>query len=195
MTCWIEYRSSSDLSYLFDPYGHPASWLNSFSFPPSYFHNIIVASTHHPVIYLDVQPFRQEVFNTLELVSASFLVGCKPVHKWVYRATIHVTPRSPGAHKGWAGQVVMEAEGTLLGVQDLLKRCAGPAASAQDTKELIMWALDDNPVPGDQKPKLYHQPAVHDPRTRERLPTTSPWAILRERSRPGLIYLAPVLAS
>lgn len=125
-----------DLSYLHDPAGHLPSWLNAFAYPPSHFHNIIASSSNRPVLYLDLVPYRSYVLNSLELVAANFLVGHKHVKRWVYRANIPL-PAGSGAHKAWAGTVVLELDSALESIHDLLYRCAGAQATKVQLNHLL----------------------------------------------------------
>ncbi|GAA5866126.1 hypothetical protein JCM1840_005081 [Sporobolomyces johnsonii] len=164
-------RFLRDLSFGFDVVGHLPNWLNMLSSAPSYYHNIIVASTASPVFYLSLSPFVSQLHESLTLcsdrVGLSSPQGNYQVKKHVYRGAIKIKPghiigssagvggSGPGGievvHDDWAGQVVLETEGTTEHATLLIAR----VASLEPT----------------------------------------PWRILRERCRPGKLWLRPVLDS
>ncbi|GAA5948703.1 hypothetical protein JCM21900_005266 [Sporobolomyces salmonicolor] len=164
-------RFLRDLSYGFDVVGHLPNWLNMLSTAPSYYHNIVVASTASPVFFLSLSPFVSQLRESLTLcsdrVSLSSPQGNYQVRKHVYRGAIKIKPghiigssagaggTGPGGievvHDDWAGQVVLETEGTTEHATLLIAR----VASVEPT----------------------------------------PWRIMRERCRPGKLWLRPVLDS
>ena len=185
--------SCRDLSYVFDPVGHLPSWLNSFLYSPSQFHNVIVSSSNHPVIFLDILPFRNQIFGSLKLLQDNVEMGNYRINKWLYRAVFHVTAGQivsdeglESVDEGWHGKVVIEAEGTSEAAKELISRCAGPGASPHQKQQLILAITE-----GVGESPLAQKPVVHNARG-ERLECTTPWAVLRERSRPGLIYITPI---
>ncbi|GAA5921471.1 hypothetical protein JCM3775_003064 [Rhodotorula graminis] len=158
-----------DLSFEHDVVGHLPAWLNMLGFSPSHFHNIIVASSSNPVFYLSLAPYVDAVRESLVLckdrVAVSSPQGNYLVSRYVYRAALHLLAgqmigdvagaggAGPGGievvHTDWAGEIVVETEGTTEAATLLLAR----VASAE-------------PVP---------------------------WRILREKSRPGRVWLKPVV--
>ncbi|CDR38313.1 hypothetical protein NBRC10512_004052 [Rhodotorula toruloides] len=158
-----------DLSFAYDAVGHLPNWLNMLSFSPAYFHNVIVSSTPNPVIHLSLAPYTSAVRETMTLckdkVSLSSPQGRYLVSRYVYRGTLRLVAGQiigdaagagglgPGGievvHEDWAGQVVVETEGTTEHATMLLAR----VASVEPT----------------------------------------PWRVIREKSRPGRIWLRPVL--
>ncbi|GAA6045809.1 hypothetical protein NBRC10513_005217 [Rhodotorula toruloides] len=158
-----------DLSFAYDAVGHLPNWLNMLSFSPAYFHNVIVSSTPNPVIHLSLAPYTSAVRETMTLckdkVSLSSPQGQYLVSRYVYRGMLRLVAGQiigdaagagglgPGGievvHEDWAGQVVVETEGTTEHATMLLAR----VASIEPT----------------------------------------PWRVIREKSRPGRIWLRPVL--
>ncbi|TNY22381.1 hypothetical protein DMC30DRAFT_349037 [Rhodotorula diobovata] len=131
-----------DLSFEFDVVGHLPAWLNMLGFSPSHFHNIVVASSSNPVFYLSLAPYVAAVRESLSLckdrVSVSSPQGNYLVSRYVYRAALHLLAgqiigdaagaggAGPGGievvHPDWAGQIVVEAEGTTEAATLLLAR-------------------------------------------------------------------------
>ncbi len=183
------------MSYTFDAYGHLPSWVNSFLYSPSHFHNVILSSTSQPVIYLDILPFRTQIFGTIKLLQDNVEMGSYRVNKWLYRASFSLTAGQivsdeglESVDEGWHGKVVIEAPGTSESAKDLISRCAGPASTLQQQQALYSVVLE-----GKGTSPLVQKPAVLDAKG-ARLGSTTPWVVLRERSRPGLIYISPVTA-
>ena len=193
-------RYLRDLSFMFDRGGHLPSWLNAFSFAPSYYHNIIRASdASQPVIYLDVLPWRDQIVSTMRLVQDQVETfspqGARyRISKWLYRAVINVVPGAIISDEGlevvdagWHGKIVIETEGTAEHAKELISRCAGPAESAQTKARLLASVMD-----ADGRPRVPKAPAPTRNERGERIETTTPWAIVRARSRPGLIWIRPM---
>lgn len=179
---------------MFDPCGHLPSWLNSLLYPPSHFHNIILSSSTHPVLFLDMLPFRSQIMATLRLLQDNVEMGNYRVNKWLYRATVNVTAGQIVSNEGlesvdesWHGRLVIEAEGTSEAAKELIGRCAGPAATPQQKQQLLAAVTEGN---GDASALL--KPQIIGPGG-TRLESTTPWTVLRERSKPGLIYISPVI--
>ncbi|SPO21943.1 uncharacterized protein UTRI_01930_B [Ustilago trichophora] len=193
-------RYLRDLSFMFDRGGHLPSWLNAFSFAPSYYHNIVRASdASQPVIYLDVLPWRDQIVSTMRLVQDQVETfspqGARyRISKWLYRAVINVVPGAIISDEGlevvdagWHGKIVIETEGTAEHAKELISRCAGPAESAQTKARLLASVMD-----ADGRPRVPKAPAPTRNDKGERIETTTPWAIVRVRSRPGLIWVRPM---
>ncbi|PWZ00506.1 hypothetical protein BCV70DRAFT_199784 [Testicularia cyperi] len=193
-------RYLRDLSFMFDRGGHLPSWLNAFAFPPSYYHNIIRSSDQaQPVVYLDVLPWRDQIVSTMRLVQDQVETfspqGARyRISKWLYRAIISIVPGQIISDEGlevvdagWHGRIVIETEGTAEHAKELISRCAGPAESAQTKARLLASVMD-----ADGRPANLKAPAPTRDAKGNRIETTTPWAIVRARSRPGLIWLRPL---
>ncbi|KAN0061543.1 hypothetical protein ACQY0O_006390 [Thecaphora frezii] len=193
-------RYLRDLSYVFDRSGHLPSWVNSFSYPPSYYHNIIRSSSAaQPVVYLDVLPWRDQIVTTMRLVQDQVETynpqGARyRISKWLYRAVINVAPGQIISDEGlevvdagWHGRIVIETEGTAEHAKELISRCAGPAESAQIKARLLASVMD-----ADGHPRIPKAPAPTRNAAGQRIETTTPWAIIRARSRPGMIWIRPI---
>lgn len=198
-------RYLRDLSFAFDRIGHLPSWLNLFLYPPGYYHNIIRTSTNSPVIYLDILPWREQIVSSLRLVqdqveSVSAAGARYRIAKWLYRSVAHVQAGQIVSDVGlqccdenWAGKIVFETEGTSEHAKDFLARCAGPTATPQVKAKLLAMVLGNagaNQTASGMS--VLKNPAVQDPQGR-RIQAHTPFAVLRERSRPGLIWLRPVM--
>ncbi|CAO1613327.1 unnamed protein product [Parajaminaea phylloscopi] len=203
-----------DLTYRFDKAGHLPPWQNMFLHSPGYYHNIIRSSTANPVIYLDILPWREQIVSSLRLVqdqveTANASGGRYRIAKWLYRAVAHIKVgqiiSDEGlvvADEGWAGRIVFETEGTSEHAKDFVARCAGPMASPQAKAQLMAAVLGGssdaavNASPRgraqDHSLSALRNPAVKDASGR-RVDAHTPFAVLRERSRPGLIWLRPVM--
>lgn len=209
-----------DLSYAYDVVGHLPAWLNAVVFCPSYWHNIIKASTPQPVVHFDISPWRDQILNSLRLVQDHVETmgagGARyRVAKWLYRSAANVasgqiiSKMNSGLEvvdEGWKGRIVIEMEGTAESAKLLIERCAGPEAAPADKAALLarvmgdaqaarnmMNTFDTNglfPAPQQQKGNA----AAGGAATLRGEVQTSPWAIMRERSRPGLIWLRPLSA-
>ncbi|GAK63593.1 uncharacterized protein PAN0_003c1799 [Moesziomyces antarcticus] len=189
-------RYLRDLSFMFDRGGHLPSWLNAFVFAPSYYHNIIRSSdASQPVIYLDVLPWRDQIVSTMRLVQDQVETfspqGARyRIAKWLYRAVISIEAgavAAEGVDAGWHGRIVIETEGTAEHAKELISRCAGPAESAQTKARLLASVMD-----ADGRPRIPKAPAPTTDAQGNRIETTTPWAIVRARSRPGLIWIRPI---
>lgn len=193
-------RYLRDLSFMFDRAGHLPSWLNAFQFAPSYYHNIVRSSdASQPVLYLDVLPWRDQIVSTMRLVQDQVETfspqGARyRISKWLYRAVISVVPGTIISDEGvevvdagWHGKVVIETEGTAEHAKELISRCAGPAESAQIKARLLASVMD-----AEGTMRVPKAPAPTRDGKGKRVETTSPWAIVRARSRPGLIWIRPM---
>ncbi|GAC96211.1 hypothetical protein PHSY_003791 [Pseudozyma hubeiensis SY62] len=193
-------RYLRDLSFMFDRGGHLPSWINAFCFAPSYYHNIIRSSdASQPVIYLDVLPWRDQIVSTMRLVQ-DHVETFSPqgaryrIAKWLYRAVIDVVPGAiisdeglEVVNAGWHGKIVIETEGTAEHAKELITRCAGPAESAKIKARLLASVMN-----ADAEPQVPKAPAPTVDEKGNRVETTTPWAIVRARSRPGLIWIRPM---
>lgn len=193
-------RYLRDLSFMFDRGGHLPSWLNAFCFAPSYYHNIVRSSdASQPVVYLDVLPWRDQIVTTMRLVQDQVETfspqGARyRISKWLYRAVINVVPGAIISDEGlevvdagWHGKIVIETEGTAEHAKELIARCAGPAESARIKARLLASVMNV-----DAEPNVPKAPAPTKDDKGNRVETTTPWAIVRARSRPGLIWIRPM---
>jgi hypothetical protein len=206
-----------DLSFLHDPAGHLPSHVNSLTYPPSYFHNIVHSSTPHPVIYIDILPWRNELLASLRLVQ-DHIESVSPqgryrVAKWLYRAVVNVTGGQIISNEGlqvvdegWHGKLVIETEGTSEHAKALIARCAGPTASPGARAALLASVMGEA-----GRQSTFAPPSTRDAKGAT-VESTTPWAvsrrrlgwryrlnadsllaqIIRERSRPGQIWMRPV---
>lgn len=202
-----------DLAYRFDKAGHLPSWQNLFLYSPGYYHNVVRSSTPNPIVFLDILPWREQIVSSLRLVqdqveTANASGGRYRIAKWLYRAVAHVKAghiiSDEGlvcADEGWEGRLVFETEGTSEHAKDFVARCAGPLATPQAKAQLLAVVLGGSAETasapsGGKSPSanglsILKHPAIKDPQGRK-VAAQTPFAVLRERSRPGLIWLRPV---
>lgn len=170
-----------DLDYAFSQIGDVPPSLPALAFPPSYFHRVIrVAGDRNPIAHLDIRFWGEEIISNLQLLQDRVRTetpqgAYHTVVRWVNRSsfTIFPPPAAPVimlpnkerrlVDPGWRGTVIVEAEGTNEGLSDLHARCRGVFQRR---------AGDVAPPPGE----------------RERMV----WRVLRERSRPGEIWIRAV---
>ncbi|KZS90142.1 hypothetical protein SISNIDRAFT_415892 [Sistotremastrum niveocremeum HHB9708] len=173
-----------DLDYTYSLVGSIPRYFHSFSFPPSYFHKVIrsgVGADGDPIVQIDVNPWAHEIAAGLELLQERVAMdtpngGRHSVLRWSHRSRFRIPmairttdtlsipiPQSDNLfiNRSWAGIVVVEAEGTNEGLEELHSRC--PAA------------FPDN--------RLLRRRADADPLENRA------WRLLRERSRPGEIWI------
>ncbi|PWN32452.1 uncharacterized protein FA14DRAFT_74147 [Meira miltonrushii] len=209
-----------DLSYAFDVAGHLPSWLNVIMFSPSYWHNVIKSSQPQPVVFLDIAPWKDQILNSLRLVQDHVDTfsgnGARyRIAKWLYRSAANVTSgqiisRMNGGLEivddQWAGRIVIEMDGMAEWAKELVNRCAGPEATAREKTNLLATVMGDaneagkmsnihDTNGGTQKPALYNKFGGQGGSTMIRKnvePQNAPWAIMRERCRPGLIWIRPL---
>ncbi|KAL9934592.1 hypothetical protein V8E36_006367 [Tilletia maclaganii] len=185
-----------DLSFNFDPIGHLPSWLNILSLSPAHFHGRIRSSTGCPVVYIDLTPFKDQIGATLQLVQDSAETvspnGSRyRVQRWVYRAKVKVTPGTiismvglDCVHIDWAGTITVETEGTIEYARDLINRCFGPNSSSQARVQLLQ-SINKGPLPplsGEDKWSYS-----------DKSEATSPFEIVRAKSKPGQLFIRPVV--
>jgi hypothetical protein len=171
-------------------------WLNAMAFSPSYFHNTIASSSSSPVMYLDLSPFFDQIHQSLSLCQEQTEVeqaqGRYRVTTYKYRAVANVKAGTivgsnggiggagPGGvdivHEDWSGQVVLQTEGTTEHAQQLLTRCTPVSAvTAAGNKQ--------NKNYGQYRQQVVQQQQQQVPATLQ------PWRVLRERSRPGKLWI------
>lgn len=177
-------RYLRDLDYQHDTIGHLPSWLNALSLSPGYFHNQIASSTPQPVFYIDLTPFAQALQQGLTLCKERADIESPSgdrykVNRYVYRTIVDLKEGTilgdtqgrtkgsgPGGieilHSDWAGQLVIEVEGTSEAANALLKRAVPQVHSMKQS--------------GNQQ-----------------LTNNTPFRVIRSLSRPGQIWLKPVV--
>lgn len=175
-----------------------------FVFPPSYYHHVIASTTTTPVFYLDLTEFKSQVQDTMELCQDKFnkpsqqvtrRTSVYRVQRWVYRSVIKINPGTktgivedlPGweptdsgmgmIHRDWVGKIVIEVEGTAEKARDLLERC-----TKASVEKLV-------PVDHLSTIRFANKEKQSGLRLEMRRLQLSPWKIVRERSRPGLLWI------
>ncbi|ETW75243.1 hypothetical protein HETIRDRAFT_331665 [Heterobasidion irregulare TC 32-1] len=174
-----------DLDYTYSDMGDLPPYLPSLAFPPSYFHRLIRTAGDHknPICHIDVAPWGTEIAANLQLLQDRVKTetpqgSFHTVIRWVHRSSFEIRSQHRAAPMlvlptkerlpidlGWNGKVVVEAEGTNEGLADLQGRCWGafpPRTGAG--AELVKKSERERCV----------------------------WRILRERSRPGEIWIRAV---
>jgi hypothetical protein len=202
-------RFLRDLSFAYDPIGHIPSWLNLFLYPPAYYHNVIRSSTPSPILYLDIMPWREQIISSLRLVQDQVETTAPSgaryrIAKWLYRTMANVKASQiiseegfQCVDEGWEGKLIFETEGTSEHANDLVVRCAGPLATPQAKAKILAAVLGQGVDAGgpaktrDSALALLRNPAVKD-REGRTVQVQYPFAVLRDRSKPGLIWLRPV---
>ncbi|TBU40092.1 hypothetical protein BD309DRAFT_368586 [Dichomitus squalens] len=189
-----------DLDYTYSRSGDLPKYLPTLAFPPSYFHRVIrTMGSGNPICHIDISPWGEEVATNLQLLQDRMKTetpqgGHHVVVRWVHRSSFTVRPPPSGKplrisvpksigpgpgpggawfiDPGWYGTVVVEAEGTNEGLADLQDRCRGA---------FPIRAIGANP-------SLSVSPE-REARMEER---RSVFRIMRERSRPGEIWIKTV---
>ncbi|KAF8132594.1 hypothetical protein EV363DRAFT_1163837 [Boletus edulis] len=192
-----------DLDYRYSRMGELSPYFHSLAFSPSYFHRVIRiggSATHNPhcnpIGYIDVSPWGREIATNLQLLQDRARTetphgALHDVVRWVHRSTFTIRPPVPslqgqpqprlrdfrvpipGAEglyidSGWYGTVVLESEGTNEGLVDLQARC-GPGVFPPRAESFTT--------------KIRNEKEKENRRV---------WRILREKSRPGEIWLRAV---
>lgn len=182
------------------------SWLNMFMFPPSFYHHVITSSTTTPVFFLDLTEFKSQIQETMNLCQDKFNVpSLQPqvarrtsmyrVQRWVYRAVINIPPATKTGkveglkewdttdlgvgviHRDWVGKIVIEVDGTAEKARDLL---------ARSTKASVESFVSPDQLSTCRFASKEKQQALRMQLRRAQL---SPWKIIRERSRPGHLWV------
>jgi len=187
-----------DLDYKYSTVGDLPQYLPTLAFPPSYFHRVIRTgpASANPVVHIDIAPWGQEIATNLQLLQDRIRTetpqgNVHNVVRWVHRSSFVIRappkrmsmsssgsrrPPSPGripipesaglfVDSGWYGTIVVETEGTNEALADLQARCPGafpPRAGGPTTL------------------------------TKEAKETKKVFKILREKSRPGEIWIRAV---
>ncbi|GAA6031849.1 hypothetical protein JCM8097_002019 [Rhodosporidiobolus ruineniae] len=163
-------RYLRDLAFEYDVVGHLPPWLNMLALSPSYYHNIVVSSSSNPVFYLSLAPFVASVRETIQLCNDRVNLSSPQgqhfvVKKFVYRAGIKIKP----------GQLI----GTSAGVGG-----SGPGGIDvvhDDWSGALVLETDGTT---EHATMLIARVASIEP---------TPWRILRDKCRPGKLWLRPVL--
>jgi len=171
-----------DLDYSFSQIGDVPPSLPALAFAPSYFHRVIrVAGDRNPIVHLDIRFWGEEIIANLQLLQDRVRTetpqgAYHTVVRWVHRSSFTILPPPGNApaillpnrerrivDPSWRGTVVVEAEGTNEGLADLHARCRG----------IYQRRAGDIAPPLGEKERMV-------------------WRVLRERSRPGEIWIRAV---
>ncbi|TFK50487.1 hypothetical protein OE88DRAFT_1713007 [Heliocybe sulcata] len=87
-----------DLDYTFSMTGELPQYLHSLAFPPSYFHRVI-RSVNNPMCYIDISPWSEEIADNLQLLQDRVKTETPQgtyhtVVRWVHRSSFVVKPPS-----------------------------------------------------------------------------------------------------
>ncbi|KAG8940649.1 hypothetical protein FRC03_005222, partial [Tulasnella sp. 419] len=173
-----------DLDYTYSLTGDVPENIDSLAFSPSYWWKV-VQLIGNPVCYIDLAPFAVDIASNLQLLQERVQneVTQNPVIRWVHRTKIKIRPGMPVdpiahspdgtrqrtlIHPGWVGTLVIETEGTNEALADLQARL-GDAVNA---------SLIRRGSGGGSR-------ATKNGKGIGR----SPFRLLREKSRPGEIWL------
>jgi hypothetical protein len=187
-----------DLDYAYSTAGDLPKYLHSLSFPPSYFHRVLrTGSATNPIIRVDISPWGDQVATNLQLLQDRVRTetpqgASHNVVRWVHRSSFIIRPPPPRMHHshgqrypvpsriairdapqgtfvdhGWYGTIVVETEGTNEHLAELQERCG----------------------PGAFPPRIMHP---GKPRLVGHNDSLKVWRILREKSRPGEIWIRTV---
>ncbi|KAG6332859.1 hypothetical protein ID866_6229 [Astraeus odoratus] len=203
-----------DLDYKYSRLGELSPYFHSLAFPPSYFYRVIRLGASsgdnaqaNPIAYIDVSPWGKEIAQNLQLLQergkAETPHGVMhDVVRWVHRSSFKIRPPANSSHNDhayahlygsyphliphgqrlpvpnvtgffvdphWYGTVIVEAEGTNEGLADLQERC-GPGVfppRAEAISRKVRGAKE-----GTEAKRV--------------------WRVVREKSRPGEIWLRAV---
>ncbi|KAF9448079.1 hypothetical protein P691DRAFT_670166 [Macrolepiota fuliginosa MF-IS2] len=188
-----------DLDYTYSPTGELPKYMPALAFPPSYFHRVIRPSptSNNPIMHIDLSLWGEEIAANLQLLQDRVRTETPQgayhnVVRWVHRSSFVIRPPSrhssvrvtggnngkmpvmgripiPGADNlfvdpGWYGTIVVETEGTNESLADLQDRCG----------------------PGAFPPRVR---GAHAPVTQAQVENRKVFRILREKSRPGEIWI------
>ncbi|KAI0674226.1 hypothetical protein C8Q78DRAFT_967324 [Trametes maxima] len=187
-----------DLDYSYSRSGDLPKYLPTLAFPPSYFHRVVrTMGSGNPICHIDVAPWGEEIAANLQLIQDRVKTetpqgGHHMVVRWVHRSSFTLRPPvngkplrlqvprdvgpgpGPGGvwyvDPGWYGTVVVEAEGTNEGLADLQARCRGAFPP-----RALGVAVNLSPE-----------------RAAKEAAQKSVFRILREKSRPGEIWIRTV---
>ncbi|KAJ3547093.1 hypothetical protein NM688_g5436 [Phlebia brevispora] len=176
-----------DLDYTYSRVGDPPRYLPSLAFPPSYFHRIIrTMGSGNPIVRVDVSPWGEEVLSNIRLLQDKIRMetpqgGYHNVVRWVNRSsftiraprgskTIRLTmPHTAGAGPSPTGAWVIDPDwfGTVV------VETEGTNEGREDLQERCRIQMMGG-------------------RGAEADENRTVWRILRERSRPGEIWIRAV---
>ncbi|KAF9531441.1 hypothetical protein CPB83DRAFT_891808 [Crepidotus variabilis] len=186
-----------DLDYTYSPTGDLPKYLPALAFPPSYFHRVIRTghTNSNPIVHIDISMWGEEVAINLQLLQDRVKTETPQgayhnVMRWVHRSSFQVRPpRGPQRQQyggrpptnrvpipdfeslfvdsGWYGTIVVETEGTNEALADLQDRC-GPGAFPP-------------------RPR-----GVNGQPTQLQIENRKVFRVLREKSRPGEIWIRAV---
>ncbi|SCV67887.1 BQ2448_5498 [Microbotryum intermedium] len=151
-----------DFEYRFDVVGHLPNWLGMLSFSPQYYHNIVAASTSSPVFYLWLQTFASQAHESLVLREDK----------------VHVTSPQGGymvKRFMYRGAIQIRANDAILDISAPTPQVVHP-----DWAGTIMIEIE-----GTTEHRRVAMEKIASPH-----PT--PWRILRDKSRPGKLWIRPV---
>lgn len=178
-------RYLRDFDFTYDRLGHIPSYLDSLAFSPAYFHNCVHSTAPNAVVHLCLRAFARDVRDSLQLcaeqVARTGAHGTQQsVKAFVYRAQARIvagtlinSAASPGRN-GSRGGGAQGGPGRGPGGLDVVHAewhgsVVLEAAGTTEQAALLLARVDaDRPTP---------------------------WRVLRERSRPGRIWLTPVAES
>ncbi|KAF5360319.1 hypothetical protein D9758_009121 [Tetrapyrgos nigripes] len=173
-----------DLDYTYSTIGDLPKYVPALAFPPSYFHRVIRTgpSVNNPVTRIDVSPWGNEIAANLQLVQDRVRTETPQVRPpGTSRSQSRTTgggqipiPNSNGlfVDSGWFGTIVVETEGTNESLADLQDRC-GPGIFPPRVRPSTAGLKTPQAMAKEQDAK-------------------SVFRILRERSRPGEIWIRAV---
>ncbi|XP_006456269.1 hypothetical protein AGABI2DRAFT_195461 [Agaricus bisporus var. bisporus H97] len=186
-----------DLDYTYSPMGELPKYMHALAFPPSYFHRVIRSGAmgSNPIVHIDVSPWGEEIAANLQLLQDRVRTETPQgayhnVVRWVHRSSFVIRPpsrrssvKTSNSNKaavvgsipitgtdnlfvdpGWYGSIVVEAEGTNEALADLQDRCG----------------------PGAFPPRVR---GAHAAVSQAQVENRKVFRILRERSRPGEIWI------
>ncbi|KAI0659097.1 hypothetical protein C8Q70DRAFT_916255 [Cubamyces menziesii] len=187
-----------DLDYTYSRAGDLPKYLPTLAFPPSYFHRVIrTMGSGNPICHIDIAPWGEEIAANLQLLQDRMKMetpqgGHHMVVRWVHRSSFTIRPSGSGkpvriavprdvgpgpgpggawlVDPGWYGTVVVEAEGTNEGLADLQARCRG--AFPPRVAGAIVGLSPDRLAREEEQKSVFR--------------------ILREKSRPGEIWIRTV---
>ncbi|KAM0750219.1 hypothetical protein T439DRAFT_326168 [Meredithblackwellia eburnea MCA 4105] len=159
-----------DFQFTYDLVGHLPPWLNTLLLPPSYYHNVVASSSSNPVFYMSLSPFAGPISEKVALCEERVNVaspggqGTYAIKRFVYRSFVKL---KPGVILGTSGGAGGSGPG---GIDVLHQDWSGTLVLETDgttehAAHLISACSSKTPVP---------------------------FRILREKSRPGMIWLRPV---
>ncbi|KAM0788486.1 hypothetical protein ACM66B_001619 [Microbotryomycetes sp. NB124-2] len=159
-----------DFMFKFDHVGHLPNWLNGICFPPAYFHNVVATSTPLPIVYLGLTAFVNQIRSTLTLqesqVPVSSPQGRYLVKTFVYRGTIRVQP----------GTIVSSGAG-LVGA-------SGPGGTEVVHDDWCGTLVVETDGTNEHAALLVARASSNE---------LMPYRIIREKSRPGQLWIRPVM--